>query len=325
MKLQFLIPQYKEDEQILSPLLKSIALQQAVDFNEIGVIIVNDGSDIKLSEQFLHSFPFEIKYFQNPHKGVSAARNRCLDEATADYVMFCDADDMFYNMCGVWLIMNEINIGFDTLVSYFTEQIRLADGTFTYVDHKMDATFVHGKVFRRQFLIDNDIRWCEDYTIHEDSFFNYLAQACCAEGQLKLQQVPFYMWRWNGNSVCRHDDKYILKTFNQLLDSSSGLVYELVKRGKITNACEIVTTRVYDSYFTLNKKEWLEWKNQEYRKAVESRFKKFFVEFKKYYDKTDEAVKRNIIINLKNQKYNEGMIMESITFNDWIDFILSNY
>ena len=50
------------------------------------------------------SFPFEIKYIFNEHKGVSAARNRALDEASAEYVMFCDADDMFYNMCGLNLI-----------------------------------------------------------------------------------------------------------------------------------------------------------------------------------------------------------------------------
>ena len=63
-KLQILIPQYHEDEKTLSPLLKSIELQQNVDVkNDIGVIICNDGTwneGYSLSEEFLNSFPFEI-------------------------------------------------------------------------------------------------------------------------------------------------------------------------------------------------------------------------------------------------------------------------
>ena len=45
-KLNILIPQYNESEKDISPLLNSIALQQNINFDEIGVIICNDGSDI---------------------------------------------------------------------------------------------------------------------------------------------------------------------------------------------------------------------------------------------------------------------------------------
>lgn len=237
--------------------------------------------------------------------------------------MFCDADDMFYNMCGLWLIFNEIEKGFQVLLSFFTEETRTPDGKPIYVDHKQDATFVHGKTYNRQFLANNNIRWKEELTIHEDSYFNYLCQACAEEGQMKLIQVPFYMWKWNDNSVSRHDPKYILKTFSYLLDSSTQLVKDLEVRGKIKNAMQIVTNLIYDSYFTLNKKEWLEQENQEYRDKVERRFKEYYLQFKSYYDSIDEQTKNQIIINLKNQKYREGMIMESITFNDWIKQILS--
>lgn len=324
MKLQILVPQYKETEEDIRPLLTSISIQQNVDLKEVGVIITNDGSDVKLSEEFLNSFPFEIKYFQNEHKGVSAARNRCLDEATADYIMFCDADDMFYNMCGLYLIFEEINKpeGFDVFLSYFTEETRTPDGKPFYVDHHQDATFVHGKVYNRSFLELFQIRWKEQFTIHEDSYFNYLCQACAREGKMKLCKVPFYLWKWNDNSVSRHDDKYILKTFSYLLDSSSQLVKDLTARGLMQNAREIVTSLIYNSYFTLNKTEWLEQENQEYRDKVERRFKEYYLEFKNYYDTIDEQSKNSIIIQLKNQKFNEGMIMESITFNDWIKQIL---
>lgn len=49
MTLDILIPQYKETDEIIKPMLDSIALQQNVDFKDIGVIIVNDGSDVFLN------------------------------------------------------------------------------------------------------------------------------------------------------------------------------------------------------------------------------------------------------------------------------------
>lgn len=71
-------------------------------------------------------YSFDIKQIHQKHLGVSAARNSCFDEATADYVMFCDADDMFYNACGLWIIFREIDMGgFDSLISMFVEESRI--------------------------------------------------------------------------------------------------------------------------------------------------------------------------------------------------------
>ena len=54
MKLQILIPQYKEMDDIVKPLLDSIEIQQNVDLkNDVGVIIVNDGTDVYLSDDLL--------------------------------------------------------------------------------------------------------------------------------------------------------------------------------------------------------------------------------------------------------------------------------
>ena len=77
MKLQILIPQYKETDEIVKPLLDSIAIQQSINFEEVGVIICNDGSDIFLTENFLNSYPFKIEYYKEPHRGVSGTRNAC--------------------------------------------------------------------------------------------------------------------------------------------------------------------------------------------------------------------------------------------------------
>ena len=179
MKLQILIPQYKETEEIIKPLLDSIEIQQNVDLkNDVGVIIVNDGTDVHLSNEFLNKYTYKIEYYLNEHKGVSATRNACLDYAIADYVMFCDADDMFYNACGLYIVFREITMGgFDSLISAFVEETRdPATREPVYINRDMDSTFVHGKIHNREFLLKNNIRWNDNLTIHEDSYFNCLCQ-----------------------------------------------------------------------------------------------------------------------------------------------------
>lgn len=317
MKLQILVPHYKETAEVMSPLLDSIAIQQNVDFSEVGVIICNDGTDVRPK---FRDYPFEVKFYAEPHRGVSGTRNACLDHATADYVMFCDADDMFCHVCGLYIIFREIEMGgFDSLISNFMEETRMPKtNEVVYIDHKMDSTFVHGKVHRRQYLIDNNIRWNEDLTIHEDSYFNCLAQKIANPDRVKVCQTAFYLWRWRDESVCRHDPKYILKTFNNMLDSNTALVNQFLIRGRRSDAQYYATAMIYDAYFTLNKKEWIDQENQEYRHNTEVRFAKYYKDFKQLYKSISEDVKAQIIVSMKNRMFTEGLFMEQITFDDWI-------
>lgn len=318
-KLQILVPHYKENESIIKPLLDSIEVQQNIDLkNDVGVIIVNDGTDVHLSREFLDRYSFDIEYYLNEHKGVSATRNACLDYATADYVMFCDADDMFFNACGLYIIFREINgQGFDSLVSVFIEEGRepITQAPI-YINHEMDSTFVHGKVHRREFLLKNNIRWNDNLTIHEDSYFNCLCQQLATE--LKYSQTAFYLWRWRDNSVCRHDPKYILKTYNNMLDSNDALIQQFLERNRKDSAQFFSTSMIYDAYFTMNKDEWLNQENKEYRYATEKRFKEYWLKYKHLHDAIAPEIKAQIIMGLKNRMYGEGMILETQTFNEWI-------
>lgn len=264
-----------------------------------------------------------VDIYDEPHRGVSGTRNACLDHATADYVMFCDADDMFYNACGLYIIMREIENGtFDTLVSVFLEETRdPKTKSPVYINHEMDSTFVHGKVHRRQYLINNNIRWNENLTIHEDSYFNILCQRLARE--VKYCPTPFYLWKWRDESVCRHDEKYLLKTYNNMLDSSTALIEQFLSRMRKEDAMFYAVSTIYDAYFTLNKDEWINQENQEYRAAVEKRFAEFYRNFKYLYEEIPKDVKQQIIVGMKNRMFGEGLMMEHITFDDWIKTIES--
>ena len=318
MKLQILIPQYKETDSVVKPLLDSIAIQQSVDFKNIGVIIVNDGSDVFLSDDLLNSYPFEVLYFKEEHRGVSGTRDSCFNHATADYVMFCDADDMFYNACGLWMILREIDMGsFDSLFSIFVEETRHPiTKEVMYVNHEMDSTFVHGKVHRRGYLLDKNIRWNHDLTIHEDSYFNILCQNLSTN--VKYCQVAFYLWKWRDESVCRHDPKYILKTYRNMIDSNDALIGEFVKRNRPDKAGFYVAFMIFDAYYTMNKPEWINQKNKTYRQDTEKRFSKYFKKYKEIWEAVPSSDKMQISNGIRQRSVNEGMQMETITIDKWL-------
>jgi glycosyltransferase involved in cell wall biosynthesis len=317
MKLQILIPQYKETEDVIKPLLDSIAVQQNVPMEEIGVIICNDGTDVLLDPDFLDDYPFEIQYFKEPHRGVSATRNACLDHATADYVMFCDADDMFCDACGLFIVFREMVQGFDSLVSVFREETRNPHTKeVVYINHDMDSTFVHGKVHRRQYLIDNSIRWNDALTIHEDSYFNILCQNLSKN--VKYCPMAFYLWRWRDESVCRHDPKYILKTYRNMLASNDALVQEFLSRGMMDKAMFYTVFMVFDAYYNMNKPEWINQENKEYRDSTERRFRDYFKAHKDLWNAMPMTDKMQISSGVRGRSVNEGMRMEAVTIDQWL-------
>ena len=187
----------------------------------------------------------------------------------------------------------------------------------------MDSTFVHGKVHRRKYLIENDIRWNEDLAIHEDSYFNCLAQKLT--NNAKYCSTPFYLWRWRDDSVCRHDPKYLLKTYNNLIDSNSALVRELIARDHIEDAQFYITNMVFDAYYTMNKDEWIKQDNKEYRDSTERRFASYYSEFKKLFESVKKEVKSQVIMTIKNRMFGEGLFIEKVSFDDWISSVMSTY
>ena len=320
-KLDILIPIYNESEEVIKPLLDSIALQQNVNLkDDVGVIICCDGGSFRLSEALEKQYPFEIDFYLCEHRGVSATRNACLDHSSADYVMYTDCDDMFVNMCGLYIVFREMKNGFDSLISCFQEETRHPKTKeVIYVNHDMDSTFVHGKVHRRQYLIDKHIRWNDELTIHEDSYFNILCQNLSQN--VKYCSVPFYLWKWRDDSVCRHDPKYILKTYNNLIESNNALIAEFLRRGMMDKAMFYTVFLVFDAYYTMNKPEWINQDNKEYRDNTEKRFAVYYRDHKDLWSSMPMPEKMQISNGVRGRSVNEGMLMEAVTVDQFLRHI----
>jgi hypothetical protein len=103
-----------------------------------------------------------------------------------------------------------------------------------------------------------------------------------------------------------------------MLDSNDALVEQFLGRNRKEDAQFYAVNMIYDAYFTMNKDEWLNQDNKEYRYATEKRFKVYWLKYKYLHDSIAQDVKMQIIMGIKNRMYAEGMILESLTFDTWI-------
>ena len=103
-----------------------------------------------------------------------------------------------------------------------------------------------------------------------------------------------------------------------MLDSNDALVQQFLDRGRKDDAMFYAVGMIYDAYFTMNKDEWLNQENKEYRYATEKRFKDYWLKYKYLHDSVPQDIKTQIIMGIKNRMYAEGMVLETLTFNEWI-------
>lgn len=302
MKLQILIPRYNESEEILKPLLDSILIQQRIDFSEIGIIICDDGSKERLSDSFLNFYREKIKMevHYDFHRGISGARNALISYASSDYIMFCDADDMFYTVTALWLILSGMKAQFDVMIADFLEEgFDPEDESYTYLTHTLELMYIHGKVYRRQFLLDESIWFPEEITLHEEHFFNSLCFTF--SNNVRHCEVPLYLWKWRSGSITTSDKKFNQISYPELIRCKCALIDELVARGAQNNAMDCAGSFVYDVFYTINSEEWLLPENQEYKKNVERLFMESFPNYEDLWNSL--ANERKLIIASEVKKH----------------------
>ena len=323
MKLDLIVPHYKEPWETCKYLFDSIAMQRGIDFANIRVIVVNDGDAVVLDESVFERYPYEVEYIVKDHEGVSAARNYGITHSDADYIMFCDADDGFLNNYALHLLFTAMEDGFDLLISRFVEE-SVVEGKRVILPHNnQDVTFVHGKVYRRSFLIENEIFFDPDMTLHEDGYFNILAYAVAKkEGKVKLVETPLYIWCWNEKSVVRTNrEDFVLRTYADVMKARIGICKEFKRRGYDEEYKVSVGMTVLNSYYDFQKPRYWMAQNDKYKRNAEREFKKFFGMFKRvFYDLTNMEIS-DIAKNARETALKNGMLMERQDLKSWLKHI----
>lgn len=207
--LDIVIPEYNCKEQDINNLLKSIIRQQSIDLKMIGVIIVNDCSDKKLKKSIFRNYPqLDIEYYiKDKNEGVGMTRQFGLDKSSAKYVTFVDQDDELYGteaLYKLFMLLKDNN--YDVVVSnYIEEVLDEKNGIKEFFHSGVDPVeALHGVFFRRQAIIDKDIKFIPDVRYNDDYYYKRILISL-------FNPVPAnfitYLWKYNKQSIVRKERK----------------------------------------------------------------------------------------------------------------------
>ena len=319
-KIQFLVPQYKENEETISFLLDSIESQIHVDKKEVGVIICSDGGEYVLDEKFLEKYSYDIEYVICEHRGVSATRNSALILSDAEYVMFCDADDGFVSNIGVYSLIRSLDLNPKSEMlscKFFVEDNVGGFPEFTIGDH--NNTFIHGKVFRREFLIEHELFFDERLKVHEDSYFCNIVNFYVSNAL--YNNNAFYCWRKNPNSVS-NQEYYLVKTVWCLLLTNNSLV-KLMETINIEKEIisESVVNVVLQLYCELQNSEWYIEEHKEYLDKTFGVLYWYIMNNVEYYNIISEDKFKKILMDVRNTHHYRSV--EWFTVDQFIEKIES--
>ena len=240
-KMSVIIPCYNARDTIAKT-LHSIAMQSIVD--EIEVVIVNGADDVDYSDILSRFADLHIKYVTNSeNRGCGGARNTGVREASADFILFADSDDALSNCLALEIMYNRIVAEkADVLVSVFESEMRFKNGV-AIKQMKNAVTWCHGKVYRKQYLLDNNILFDERLRINEDCLFHQLL----FDSGAKVAEIPMttLMWRDNPKSLT-HESLY--KNKRTFVEAVTYYLEESAKRGLDK---EKVTLRVLQNLCTI--------------------------------------------------------------------------
>lgn len=237
IKISVIIPVYNA-EKYLDKCLDSIENQT---FREIEIICVNDGSkDSSLKILNEHAKRDKrIKIVNQVNRGVSAARNNGIRSAKGEYVTFVDADD-YIESCTYKSCMKIIE---QENPEVFVYKFRIKEkeevprdidiSKCNFYDHSsfMGAYLnshpaVWDKIFKREFLLKDEIFFKEDISYAEDYVFTLMVFSKAKK--IMDCQNRFYYYRTDNSASLVNTtkeqrkrestikaNKYLLKYFHE--------------------------------------------------------------------------------------------------------------
>lgn len=203
-KIDIIIPVYKAHKTLFKTLC-SIAEQ--CNSEDIQVTLVNDccpeGSYENIYKPFEGKLSIKEKICKK-NGGPGVARQIGIDNTHCPYIMFIDADDTFTNCFVVRDFLKEIEARNENVIfSSFIEEKENG----IYIPHDKDTIWMFGKIYRRKFLRDNNIKFT-NARANEDSCFNQkvLMLYSNIDKDIPCVENYCYIWHYKEKSITRVND-----------------------------------------------------------------------------------------------------------------------
>ena len=250
MKLDLMITHWTEPWEVGEKAFKMLSVQRGVDWREIRVTLVHDGTKA-FPQEYFAGCPFEVHQVELSHRGIAAVRNWCIDHGDAEWIKWCDFDDTFAHVYAVKNMMDVLRdsgrfdmIWFDLLWEY-------KDGR-VFLRTDRNPVFIHDKAFRRSFLTGKGIRFKEDLVWCEDSAFLSIVEMEIDHqriGKIKCDS-PIYLYICRDGSLCnRQEIKF--QNLQSFFARHCYVADEFLKRGLMDQYFTMCVRIMADSYYTL--------------------------------------------------------------------------
>ena len=192
-------------------LLGSIAAQKDFDLDKLEVVICDDDSTDNFMEVVDESdLNLNIRYCKTKEHKIKCPGNTRMDgwhEALGEWVTFCDHDDEWDDHAFAMVEKaitenNEKRFVFSVFGEYTKDGMPMRKYGFTAL------TWMHGKFYNRQWLIDSGIDFCEDLESHEDLYFNnqVVNELAGNDQQYTVLNYETYHWLYEPTSLSRNND-----------------------------------------------------------------------------------------------------------------------
>lgn len=262
MKLDIIIPTYNAKE-TLERTLSSIAIQQGIE--DVDVYLINDASNYNYKEFIdYYSKFFNIKEITlDKNQGPGAARRIGLEKTNNPYIVFIDSDDYFFSPLSVKLL-------YDTIVETKSDLV-VTDFLYERDNEKVirpyNTVWLHGKIYKREFLEKNNITF-NDTRANEDNGFNRLI--LLSNPNLYYLPKTTYVYYENKDSITRKNNRaYRLDglegyTYNLNWAMKKALERDLNKIDIALTALEVLVY-MYHYYMELDNEKVINWSKETYR------------------------------------------------------------
>lgn len=306
MKISIVIPMFNA-EKYVERCLKSIKIE-LIKSNKVEVILVNDGSTDNtknICEKMIDEYQTNnIKLYNKENAGVSSARNFGMTVATGDYIMFVDIDD--YLKDNWFKIISESINDEKKDVYYFSNQIEEInkDKMISYIignnNEHIILAGVFSKLFKRNFIIQNEILFKEDIINGEDMLFNL--EVLTKTDNFQIIKKSFYQYRiYVGSSTKRFDEK--------IIDSDrifQNTLYSILSTANIDDKIKekMISYCLYNGILTIiDRISFIEGYNKAKEKFAFLKEEPYYIINKEIDKENKYSLKKNIIFFLIRHKY----------------------
>ena len=329
MKLSVIIPFYDAVGSIAKTIRKGLLQtleNQTLSKNEFEVLIVDDLSPF--SVEGYEDLTLDLKYLKlEKNMGVALARQIGIEQAKGEYVMFIDNDDDLFAKDTLETMIKALDKDTLILSTGFLEEtnIKGASGKTIYLPHTNDKTWMHGKLYNRQFLIDKEISFKPHLRYCEDAYFNNIAFALAWDKVKFIKDITYY-WKWNENSITRRNDKeFNTKYFCDYIKATKTSLNNLKARTENDEKLQFLVINlamqsIGYSYYFLQQRDFRKEASRKtpiYAKTIEE-FKAFYNQYEGIFDVITENSFIEAMNTARNLQCSKNLILERQTFKQFI-------